>query len=325
MDRRGYPIPFYGHCHGRVHGRGFGAPMGNGMGFGRVNPGGGMPFSGVVSGRPMGMPGQGAFGGQLYPFGIRARNLNLRPGMFGNPYFGAQGLGLSTGGVFEGNCPNIPQGEWCSQCGMPHYTHSKLESESESEPKSKKNSSAATKDIDIRGKSYAIRKSYLADNNKFEGTLAKYVDKRKESEVPDNVVQLLIDYLNDDYYDCDKLHDEVTLNILALNVGVNSVVEVSLSNVKKWTAPTLMTDFAMIVVTVLLSSKVDKRLREWLKEHIQQRDPLGDIIYLLNNPPYCFEHPELVPLLERLLFDPSPGSSGLGYGGLGQYRILSNS
>ena len=126
-----------------------------------------------------------------------------------------------------------------------------------------KDSSIKTKDVVIRGKAKKLRASYLAENSKFEGDLTKYMEKKKEKDVPDRVVDMLVSFLNEEHYSNTSMVDEVTLNVLASNVGCKSLVAHTLSRLKDCEIGSYM-EIADVSPTIILSSKVDDGLKSWL-------------------------------------------------------------
>ncbi|KAB8296049.1 hypothetical protein EYC80_008857 [Monilinia laxa] len=137
---------------------------------------------------------------------------------------------------------------------------------------SKKEYDFPTKDIVIRGKTYACRKSFLADQGKFEDSLVKMMEKKKEDEIPNAVLDSLFSCINEEkVLGSASAHDLVTLNVLSSSLGVKSVMEKSLAQLKKQCADNIVSGSTLtgIVVTVMMSSKVDEALREWLKKYIK--------------------------------------------------------
>jgi hypothetical protein len=131
-----------------------------------------------------------------------------------------------------------------------------------------------TKDITIRGKARAVRASYLTEAPKFEADLVKYLDKKKEDVVPDRVIGMLVDFINCEDYKNSNVLDEVTLNILAHNVGAKSAVDYSLSRLKKLDIDVGIQDLTNIVGTIMMCSKVDAGLKAWLKKYLQNEERL---------------------------------------------------
>ncbi|ESZ94569.1 hypothetical protein SBOR_5059 [Sclerotinia borealis F-4128] len=129
-----------------------------------------------------------------------------------------------------------------------------------------------TKDIVIRGKTYACRKSFLADQGKFEDSLVKMMEKKKEDEIPTTVLDSLFSCINEEkVLSSASAHDLVTLNVLSSSLGIKSVMEKSLTQLKKQCSDNIVSGSTLtgIVVTVMMSSKVDEGLRDWLKKYIK--------------------------------------------------------
>lgn len=95
------------------------------------------------------------------------------------------------------------------------------------------------------------------------------MDKKKEDVVPDRVVEMLVEFINREQYTCSDILDEVTLNILASNTGSKSAGDYSLSRLKKWDRRISAEKLLPVVVTVLMSSKVDDGLKNWLKKLLE--------------------------------------------------------
>ena len=128
-----------------------------------------------------------------------------------------------------------------------------------------------TKDIVVRGKTFKIRKSFLADAPKFEGDIVKLLDKKPEEAFPNYVVELLVKFINEECCSAKCVLDLVSLGVLASSLNVKSAIEFSLSQIKKheyahgWIDTAELAD---ICVAILLSGKVDDKLVEWLKKHL---------------------------------------------------------
>lgn len=129
-----------------------------------------------------------------------------------------------------------------------------------------------TKDIVIRGKAKVIRQSYLHESPKFEAELVKYLDKKSTDQIPENVVDLLISFINSNDYQNSDVVDEVTLNILAHNVGCKSVVDFSLSNLKKRLEVRNTQELGEITAMILMCTKVDSGLKGWLKKLLEKNN-----------------------------------------------------
>lgn len=128
-----------------------------------------------------------------------------------------------------------------------------------------------TKDILIRGKTYKVRKSFLVDAGKFEADVGKYLEKKSEEACPNNVVEMLIDFINTESCNAKTLLDLVTMNVLASSLGVKSAGEYSLNHLKKYEVDYDVgaVECTQICVAVLLSGKVDDKLTEWLKKYLK--------------------------------------------------------
>lgn len=134
------------------------------------------------------------------------------------------------------------------------------------------NSEGNLKDIVVRGRAYSIRASYLLDQPKFEKELAMVMEKKSEEEVPNRVVNMLFAFINQEKYcNFDPL-DEVTLCILANNIGAKSVVEHSLSQMKKIEDYVEEANITKIIITIMLSSKVPAKLVAWLQKYLKEED-----------------------------------------------------
>jgi hypothetical protein len=209
---------------------------------------GGPPMSGL-RGSPFEMGGQlGAFPARRYP--------PYEPyGGLGDYYARGYGNGLGLGGGLGSCSCSLMGGRECfdpwharcsghgsSSCGSKEYTFK-------------------TKDMTVRGKSYKVRASYLTDNTKFEADLIKYMEKKKDDQVPDRVVGMLIDFINGENYENHDPLDEVTLNILASNVGCKSAGAFSLGRLKNAHLDPEM--LARLSGPIFLSTKVDDDLKSW--------------------------------------------------------------
>lgn len=167
-----------------------------------------------------------------------------------------------------------------------------------------------TKDIVIRGKAKVLRQSYLNESPKFEGELVKYLDKKTKEQIPDRVVEMLIDFINVESYENFDLIDEVTLNILASNVGCRSVVDYSLNRLKGVKDVESVEQLGHITATILLSLKVDSGLTAWLKK-LLEKDGGTHVRSLLHNREFrstvLVDRPEVEIEVFRLLGDlPKP-------------------
>ena len=125
-----------------------------------------------------------------------------------------------------------------------------------------------TKDIAVRGKTYSVRCSYLAEASKFEADLQKNVDKKAKEVLPNRVVEMLISFINREWYENDSVLDEVTMNVLATNVSAKSAFEHSLQRLQKLDGEIDPHEMSEICATILCSDKVDDKLKEWLKKYL---------------------------------------------------------
>jgi hypothetical protein len=231
-------------------------------------------------------------------FGELAR---LRQG-FVRPFDDIHSLGWGTAGWRAG----------CRQCD-PDFVHRCNHrgcsschecSGTSSNSKFKGDSSYKTKDITIRGKSYSVRKSFLENCGKFESDIGKFLDKRKDEVVPDRIVKLLIDCINEESCEAQTLHELVGMNILASNVGAKSAVEYSLRELhSKWRGNYDLKgeELAQICASILLSGKVESGLEDWLKKILKHEE----IMQLLQYSGRCLDlfhrHPDVKTKLEILL------------------------
>ena len=171
-----------------------------------------------------------------------------------------------------------------------------------------------TKEVAIRGKVYKVRNSFLDDNGKFEAELIKFVDKKKEKALPNQVIQYLVDLINDEGVSSRDLLDLVTLNILASNMAVKSVMASSLKLVeeegkKTWATEKQMTE---IIGCIFLSSKVDDGLKEWLKEYAREHKATDQLRFCTEWRKLIDDHPDVATQLAELLgLRPAPDDSGI--------------
>jgi hypothetical protein len=214
---------------------------------------------------------------------------------------GCRGCGYNRSCEYE-RCPDV-----CHRC-----SGSSSNSSSSSSSKDSK-----TKDVVVRGRTYKIRKSFLADSSKFEGDIVKLLDKKSEDAVPNNVVQMLVDFINEESCKSNSILDFVQMSILASNLGVKSAVEYSLGVLKKEIdyEPSGV-ELTHICLAVLESSKVDEKLVEWLKRYLKYDGRADKLSFnpfykgILQNKPELGVH--LAQLLGFLEKDESEGA----------YRIL---
>ncbi|KIN04313.1 hypothetical protein OIDMADRAFT_178357 [Oidiodendron maius Zn] len=160
-----------------------------------------------------------------------------------------------------------------------------------------------TRDVTLRGKCYQIRKSFLAEFGKFENEFAKFVEKKSEEELPNEVIQMLVDCINDEPGELNSAINLVGLNILASNLGCRSAVEDSLQELKKIESDSLIRadELTKICGTITMSGKVDDRLQAWLKRFICKHDAW----HLLQNSQkfrlLVTRHPEVKTRLETIM------------------------
>jgi hypothetical protein len=125
-----------------------------------------------------------------------------------------------------------------------------------------------TKDIAVRGKTYSVRQSYLNEASKFEADLQKYVDKKAKEVLPNRVIEMLISFINREWYENDSALDEVTMNVLTTNVNAKSAFEHSLKRLQKFDGEIDPFEMSEICATILCSDKVNDKLKEWLKKYM---------------------------------------------------------
>ena len=161
----------------------------------------------------------------------------------------------------------------CCQAKDKHSSCDNCDSKAKKD-EAKKEASFERKYVALRGKAYKIRKSFLADMDRFESDLVKFVDKKSEEELPGRVIQLLIDFINKETSDSKAIVDLVDLNILASNLGYNSAVQGSLQSLKDIDIGNGVGrhNLTRICATVTLSDKVDDGLKSWLKRFIWRHD-----------------------------------------------------
>lgn len=161
------------------------------------------------------------------------------------------------------------------------------------------------KDVIIRGKARSVRASYLTEAPKFEADIVKYMEKKKESDVPDRVVDLLLQFINREHYDNDSPLDEVTVCILASNVGAKSALEHSVNRLKKLQKHIYDTnEIVDIIGCILLSSKVDSKLTDWLKDFLEDlgnKMDLGQVFYSRKYMELDAEHPEIYVAVSQMM------------------------
>ncbi|KAK0125481.1 hypothetical protein ONS95_000511 [Cadophora gregata] len=149
------------------------------------------------------------------------------------------------------------------------------------------------KDVTVRGKARSVRASYLLEATKFESDLVKYMDKKKEDDVPDKVVDMLISWINRENYSNNDPFDEVTLNILASNVGCKSVLDHSLGRLKKMEKDITEEEWAKIIGTVYVSSKVDDGVKKWMCKYLKEGHRWERVAYHYTYRTMVEERPEV--------------------------------
>lgn len=150
-----------------------------------------------------------------------------------------------------------------------------------------------TKDVLIRKKAFSVRESYLIEQPKFEKELGQYVDKKDKTAIPDRVINLLFSFINQEEYCNSDPHDEVTLCILAFNVNSRSTVKHSLGNLKEIEDnidnPEILVD---IIITILRSSDVPDKLKDWLEKFMRDKVPWDQICFDPKFQAFIHEYPE---------------------------------
>lgn len=219
---------------------------------------------------------------------------------------------LSSGGGHH----NHGLGHNCSSSGGHGYSHDykhdshphhKLYNEDRhrSNNSSKKSDfDFSTKDIAVRGKNYAVRISYLNEVSKFEADLIKYVDKKSRETVPDRVIEMLMSFINREYYENESALDEVTLHVLAHSVTAKSACAHSLVRLKKHAFVISAYEMSEICMTVLCSDKVDDKLKDWLKEYLDPEkypERVADLSYSDAFMAMAQDYPEVQVRLQELL------------------------
>lgn len=178
-----------------------------------------------------------------------------------------------------------------------------------------KSTGVKTKDVAIRGKNYPIRQSFLSDNEKFEATIVKTADKKSSEALPEKIIQLMVDFINDEEYINANLADEVHLYIFAAMCNVKSLMKHSIERMKddRTFDPVARGEVVDICCMVCVPPESDDKLKEWLKKtfdkefgyenmdlQIQDWDEFQDA---------CIDHPQLHRVLADLLglFHDHPG------------------
>ncbi|PVH89590.1 hypothetical protein DL98DRAFT_647329 [Cadophora sp. DSE1049] len=190
----------------------------------------------------------------------------------------------------------------------PYYTDPRYSSSSSSSccdsaanSNSKSDFEFKVKDVTVRGKARSVRASYLLEATKFESDLVKYMDKKKEDDVPDKVVDMLISWINRENYANKDPFDEVTLNILASNVGCKSILDHSLGRLKKMEREIDGPELVKIVGTIYLSSKIDDGLKKWLVKFLKGDALWRDLVNYRGYLDMARERPEVDAELMRAL------------------------
>lgn len=323
------------------------ARLGRGSPYGLMRGGslgaGGLAGLGGVRGAPMGGAALGVRGRGLHPGALIGRQGALGMGVRGDHLSQALQLGRYSrghehrygrhGGLEAlGLMPyeryraggGWPHGADCDTCWREqlyhqhqgHHGHScgcRRSCGEGSNSNSRSNFDFKTKDVTIRGKARAIRASYLSEAGKFEADLTKFMEKKKEEEVPDRVVDMLISFINREEYLNGDLQDEVTLNILASNVGAKSTVDYSLARLKEIDICRYEGKPICNVLTMITQSgKVDDGLKKWLEKCLTADDYY---VYrlLLEDREYeklAYDRPEVVAEVERMVGERRASNDG---------------
>ena len=219
-----------------------------------------------------------AFRGARYPMSVthlgRRGFDDLSPGIGHDPSHRDLNLLLSLSDLRRGLCDGrgCRGGMGCGYDRRCEHERCMYDCGRCSEPSSSSSTKdLKTKDIVVRGKTYKIRKAFLQDLSKFEADIIKLLDKKSEESVPNEVVQMLVDFINYEKCDGRTLLDVVSLNILASNLGVKSAVEFSLNLLKNHVLDYQMKaqELTDICLAVMESSKVEDKLVEWLKRYLK--------------------------------------------------------
>lgn len=160
-----------------------------------------------------------------------------------------------------------------------------------------------TKDVALRGKAYKIRKAFLADMGKFEHDLIKLVDKKTEEELPDSVIQLLVDYINKESCESKNMVDLVGLSLLASTLGYTSGIEGSLRELKEASAGSHVRreDLTKICGMITMSGKVDDGLRTWLRNFLSSPNIIQELWHSQAFQELNHNHPEVWIRLQGIL------------------------
>ncbi|RDW94734.1 hypothetical protein BP5796_00497 [Coleophoma crateriformis] len=169
------------------------------------------------------------------------------------------------------------------------------------------------KDIVIRDKTHAVRRSYLEEHPKFEKEIVGYMADKTEDNIPESVVDHLINYINNDFYANADLLDEVCLYLLSSAVNVSSVNAVALRNLVNWdwTGFWDWDGFTYAVLTILTSDNSNEAIRDWLKDVITtklayQHQNERIIRQKFNSDPIKTDHPEALIRFEQLVHGKKP-------------------
>lgn len=160
-----------------------------------------------------------------------------------------------------------------------------------------------TKDVALRGKAYKIRKAFLADMGKFEHDLIKLVDKKTEEELPDSVIQLLVDYINKESCESKNMVDLVGLCLLASTLGYTSGIEGALRELKEVSSGGHVgrDDLTKICGMITMSGKVDDGLKTWLKNFLTIPNVLQALFHSQAFQELNHNHPEVWIRLQGIL------------------------
>jgi len=112
--------------------------------------------------------------------------------------------------------------------------------------------------------------------------------------LPEHIIAMLIQFINEESCDYKTVFDLVLLNILAFTLGAKSACEYSMGQLKKlpYNHRISSEQLTKICGTIILSAKVDDKLEEWLKTYLENDNNLR----LLNSPHFEYlveEHPEV--------------------------------
>lgn len=143
----------------------------------------------------------------------------------------------------------------------------------------------------------------MADLGKFENELVKFVDKKSEEELPDNVIQMLVDIINEESCESNSAIDLVGLNILGSNLGYKSAVDYSLQELKKIESDGLIMadELTKICGTITMSGKVHEGLEAWLKRFIRNHDAWHMLQTSQKFRLLIANHPEVETRLETIM------------------------